>query len=91
MVCFSCLAKEAMASSLPTAYFVALNSPFTFWQAKCAQAFLLSVAPFYGLFVDLGSTIKTGTFFLFSDSGFVLTTTCFIGRFFYLTLSSLSG
>ena len=68
MICFSCLAKEAMASSLPTAYFVALISPFTFWQAKCAQAFLLNFVPFHGLFVDVEAAPSRLVLFFFFET-----------------------
>ena len=64
---------------------------FYFLAGPVCSSFSAEFCPFCGLFVDLGSTINTGTFFLFSDSGFVITATSFINCFFYLTLSGLSG
>ena len=63
------LAKTILAY-LPTALFVALRPLFS--QAQYAQVFLLKPAPFCKLFAGVGSTNKSATSLLLSDSRSVL-------------------
>ena len=69
----SLLAKTALAY-LPIALSVALRPPFSFQQVQYVQVFPLKPAPFCTLFVGLGSTNKSATFLLLSDSRSVLAT-----------------
>ena len=69
----SLLANTAL-SYLPTALAVALRPPFSFRQAQYAQVFPLNPAPFCTLFAGLGSTKKSATFLLLSDSRSVFAT-----------------
>ena len=63
----SLLAKTALAY-VPTALSVALRPSFPFQQAQYAQVFPLKPAPFCMLFAGLGSTNKSATSLLLSDS-----------------------
>ena len=74
-------AKPALAS-LPTAYFMAMTSPFPFRQPQYVQDFPLNLAPFCNLSPDPGSTNKSTISLLFSFSRFVL--------FFVFPLTSIS-
>ena len=65
------LEKTALAH-LPTALSVALRPLFPFQQGQYAQVFLLKPAPFCTLLAGLGSTSKSATFLLLSDSRSVL-------------------
>ena len=65
------LAKAALAY-LPTALSVALRSLFPFQQAQFVQFFWPKPAPFCTLFAGLGSTNKSATSLLLSDSRSVL-------------------
>ena len=64
---FSLSAKTALAY-LPNALSVALRPHFSFQQAQYDQVFPLKPAPFCKLFAGLGSTNKSTTCFLLSDS-----------------------
>ena len=80
------LAKAAPAY-LPAVLSVALTLLFPFQQAQYAQAFSLKPALFLMLFAGLGSTNKSATSLLLSDSRFVLSSIFP----FYLKLSGRSG
>ena len=69
----SFLEKTALAY-LPAALFVALRPLFPFQLAQYAQVFPLKPAPSYSLFAGLGSTNKSATSLLLSDSRSVLAT-----------------
>ena len=72
---FLFLLARAAPAYLPTAHFVALRSLFPFRQAQYVQVFPLKPAPFCTLFADLGSTNRSATSLLLSDSGSVLSST----------------
>ena len=66
------LLARAAPAYLPTALSVALRPLFPFLQAQYAQVFPLKPAPFCTLFAGFGSTNKSATSLLLSDSRFVL-------------------
>ena len=69
---FLFLLAKATLAYLPTALSVALKPLFPFQQAQHAQVFPLKPAPFCKLFAGLGSTNKSATSLLLSDSRSVL-------------------
>ena len=74
MALFLFLLAKAVLVYLPTVFSMAPRSLFPFQQAQYAQVFLLKPAPFCMLFAGLGSTNKSATSLLLSDSRSVLTT-----------------
>ena len=74
---FLCRLARAAPAYLPTALSVALRPLFPFQPAQYVQVFPLKPAPFYTLFAGLGSTNKSATSLLLSDSRSVLATLLF--------------
>ena len=72
MALFLFLLARAAPVYLPTAISVALRPLFPFLQVQYLQVSLLKPAPFYKPFAGLGSTNKSATSLLLSDSRFVL-------------------
>ena len=90
MALFLFLLANAALAFLTTALSVELRLGFPFQQAQYIQVFLLKPAPFYKLWVCLGSTDKSAISLLFCF--FSTLVTLFSPPFFlYLKLCGLSG